>query len=60
MKKLIVGICLLVWLTSCGGGKKQTTVQEEDMVSVESMEIVADSLLAEDVVEEPEVPVSAD
>ena len=60
MKKLIVGICLLVWLTSCGGGKKQTTVQEEDMVSVESMEIVADSLLVEDVVEEPEVPVSAD
>ena len=60
MKKLIVGICLLGWLTSCGGGKKQTTVQEENMVSVDSMEIVADSLLVEDVVEEPEVPVSAD
>ena len=60
MKKLIVGICLLGWLTSCGGGKKQTAIQEEDMVSVDSMEIVADSLLAEDVIEEPEVPVSAD
>ena len=60
MKKLIVGICLLGWLTSCGGGKKQTAIQEEDMVSVDSMEIVADSLLVEDVVEELEVPVSAD
>ena len=60
MKKLIVGICLLGWLTSCGGGKKQTAVQEEDMVSVDSMEIVADSLLVEDMEEEPEVPVSAD
>ena len=60
MKKLIVAICLLVWLASCGGGKKQTAIQEEDMVSVDSIEIVADSLLAEDVIEEPEVPVSAD
>ena len=60
MKKLIVGICLLGWLTSCGGGKKQTAIQEEDMVSVDSMEIVADSLLVEDMEEEPEVPVSAD
>ena len=60
MKKLIVAICLLVWLASCGGGKKQTAVQEEDMVSVDSMEIVADSLLVEDMEEEPEVPVSAD
>ena len=60
MKKLIVGICLLVWLASCGGGKKQTAVQEEDMVSVDSMEIVADSLLVEDMEEEPEVPISAD
>lgn len=60
MKKLIVGICLLGWLASCGGGKKQTAVQEEDMVSVDSMEIVADSLLVEEVEEEPEVPASAD
>ena len=60
MKKLIVGICLLGWLASCGGGKKQTAVQEEGMVSVDSMELVADSLLVEEVEEEPEVPASAD
>ena len=60
MKKLIVGICLLAWLASCGGGKKQTAVQEEDMVSVDSMEFVADSLLVEEVEEEPAVPASAD
>ena len=60
MRKLIVGICLLGWLASCGGGKKQTAVQEEGMVSVDSMELVADSLLVEEVEEEPEVPASAD
>ena len=60
MKKLIVGICLLGWLASCGGGKKQTAVQEEGMVSVDSMELVADSLLVEEVEEEPAVPASAD
>ena len=60
MKKLIVGICLLGWLASCGGGKKQTTAQEEDMALVDSMEMVADSLLLEEVEEEPMVPASAD
>ena len=60
MKKLIVGICLLGCLASCGGGKKQTTIQEEDMVSVDSMEIAADSLLVEEVEEESVVPASAD
>ena len=60
MKKLIVGICLLGCLASCGCGKKQTTIQEEDMVSVDSMEIAADSLLVEEVEEESVVPASAD
>ena len=60
MKKLIVGICLLGWLASCGGGKKQTTAQEEDMALVDSMEMIADSLLLEEVEEEPMVPASAD
>ena len=60
MKKLIVGICLLGLLASCGGGKKQTTAQEEDMALVDSMEIIADSLLLEEVEEEPMVPASAD
>ena len=60
MKKLIVGICLLGWLASCGGGKKQTTAQEEDLALVDSMEMIADSLLLEEVEEEPVVPASAD
>ena len=60
MKKLIVGICLLGWLASCVGGKKQTTTQKEDMALVDSMEIIADSLLLEEVEEEPMVPASAD
>ena len=60
MKKLIVGICLLGWLASCGGGKKQITAQEEDMALVDSMEMIADSLLLEEVEEEPMVPASAD
>ena len=60
MKKLIVGICLLGWLSSCGGGKKQTAAQEEDMALVDSMEMIADSLLLEEVEEEPVVPASAD
>ena len=60
MKKLIVGICLLGLLASCGGGKKQTTAQEEDMALVDSMEMIADSLLLEEVEEEPVVPASAD
>ena len=60
MKKLIVGICLLGWLASCGGGKKQTTAQEDDLALVDSMEMIADSLLLEEVEEEPVVPASAD
>lgn len=60
MKKLIVGICLLGCLASCGGGKKQTAVRKEDMVPVDTMDIVADSLLMEEVEEEPEVSVYAE
>ena len=60
MKKLIIGICLLAWMTSCGGGKKHSDAQEERVEPVDSTGWVADSLLVEEVEEELIVPVSAD
>jgi hypothetical protein len=60
MKKLIVAICLLGCLASCGGGKKQADDQNVLTEAVDSMEIMADSLWVEEVEEEPVVPVSAD
>ena len=60
MKKLIVGICLLGWMASCSGGRKNTDAQEEAMESVDSIEIVADTLLVEEMEEESVVPASAD
>jgi len=60
MKKLIVGICLLGWMTSCGGGKKNTDAQEVQMESTDSIEFMTDSLGMEEIQEEPEVPASAD
>ena len=60
MKKLIVGICLLGCLTSCVGGKKNTDTQEEQMEWTDSIEAMADSLLIEDIEEEPVIPVAAD
>ena len=60
MKKLIVGICLLGCLTSCVGGKKNTDTQEEQMEWTDSIEAMADSLLIEEVKEEPVIPVAAD
>ena len=60
MKKLIVGICLLGCLTSCVGGKKNTDTQEEQMEWTDSIEAMADSLLVEEVEEEPVIPATAD
>ena len=60
MKKLIIGICLLGCLTSCGGGKKNTDAHEEQMEWTDSIEAMADSLLIEEVEEEPVIPVAAD
>ena len=60
MKKLIVGICLLGWMASCSGGRKNTDAQEEAMESVDSIEIVADTLLVGEMEEESVVPASAD
>lgn len=60
MKKLIVGICLLGWLTSCGGGKKSSDAQEGLLEDTDSIEALADTLLMEEVEEEPVIPASAD
>ena len=60
MKKLIIGICLLGCLTSCGGGKKNTDAHEEQMEWADSIEAMADSLLVEEVEEEPVIPATAD
>ena len=60
MKKLIVGICLLGWMASCGGGKKHTDVQEVAMESIDSVEVVADTLEVEEVQEEQEVSTYAE
>ena len=60
MKKLIVGICLLGWMASCGGGKKHTDVQEVAMESIDSIEVVADTLEVEEVEEEQEVSTYAE
>ena len=60
MKKLIVGICLLGWMASCGGGKKHADVQEVAMESIDSIEVVADTLDVEEVEEEQEVSTYAE
>ena len=60
MKKLIVAICMLGCLVSCGVGKKNPDVQESQVEPTDSVEAVADTLVVEEVVEEQVVPVSAD
>lgn len=60
MKKLIIGVCLLIGMASCGGGKKHSPAQEVLMESVDSVGWMADSLLVEEVEEEPEVSVYAE
>jgi hypothetical protein len=60
MKKLILGFCLLILGASCGDGKKKTDVQDVQEVAVDTMAVVADTLVMEEVVEEPAVPVTAD
>ena len=60
MKKLIVGICLLGWMTSCVGGKKQSDISGVGMESADSIEAVMDTLEVEEIEEENEVPVYAE
>ena len=59
MKKLIVGICLLGAMASCIGGKKQADGQDLQTELMDTTEVVADTLLVEEV-EEPIVPLTAD
>ena len=59
MKKLILAICLLGWMSSCGGGKKNTETQELDSLT-DTIEALVDTLSIEEVEEEPVVPISAD
>ena len=60
MKKLIVGICLLGWMTSCVGSKKQSDISGVGMESADSIEAVMDTLEVEEIEEENEVPVYAE
>ena len=60
MKKLIFGLCLLLGMFSCTGGQKQRNVQDMPMESVDSVGIDVDTVLVEQVPEEPVLPVSAD
>ena len=60
MKKQIFGLCLLLGMFSCTGGQKQGNVQDMPMESVDSVGIDVDTVLVEQVPEEPVLPVSAD
>ena len=60
MKKLIVGICLLGGMASCIGGKKQADGQDLQTEFMDTTEVVADTLLVEEEVEESIVPLTAD
>lgn len=60
MKKLIIGICLLIGMVSCSGGKKDSAAKEEPVESVDTIEWMADSVYEEEVEEEPEVSVYAE
>lgn len=60
MKKLIIGICLLGWMASCGVGQKKTDIQEVTEEVVDSLGIMVDTLEVEEPVEEQVIPVSAD
>lgn len=58
MKKLFIGFCLLAWLASCGGRERSDSMEQQEQA--DTLELVADTLQVEEVVEEPLVPVAAD
>ena len=60
MKKLILGFCLLICAASCGDGKKKNVEQDVQAMPVDTLESLTDTLVIEEVVEEPTVPVTAD
>lgn len=60
MKKLIVGFCVLVGLSSCFESKKKTDVQEMPVETVDSLEWTADTLEMVEFWEDPPIPVTVD
>ena len=61
MKKLIIGVCLLVLISSCGGGKKKIDPFEMLTEEIDSLAAVPDTVEVMEVVEEePMVPATAD
>ena len=52
MKKLIIGVCLLVLISSCGGGKKKIDPFEMLTEEIDSLAAVPDTVEVMEVVEE--------
>ena len=44
MKKLIIGVCLLVLISSCGGGKKKMDPFEMLTEEIDSLAAVSDKI----------------
>lgn len=61
MRKLIIGVCLLMLISSCGGGKKKMDPFETLTEEIDSLTATPDTTEAMAVVEEePMVPATAD
>ncbi len=59
MKKGLIGLGLLIGLASCGG-KGKADVTDPIAGRTDSLELIADTLSVEEIVEEPIIPVTAD
>lgn len=61
MRKLIIGVCLLMLISSCGGGKKKMDPFETLTEEIDSLTATPDTTEAMAAVEEePMVPATAD
>lgn len=60
MRKLIIGVCLLMLISSCGSGSKKMNPFEKLTEEIDSLSATKDTALIETVVEESMVPVTAD
>lgn len=61
MNKLIIGFCWLCLMCSCGGTQKNKESKEIEPVVNDSVEVVIDTLVKEEPIEEiPQLPVMAD
>ena len=62
MKKIVLGCCLLVWVTtSCGGGKKKADPFEALTAQIDSLSVASDSVSVDTAPVRPEViPATAD